>query len=130
MEKLYAIVCPSHIKKLISFSLFFALGSFTTMAQIRPFGFVYSENLKGGTALFGNTLMNAVNPNPVVDLTAMNGNSGDGNSIYDNGTSDMQYADIDGNSGDGAGTRNSSSADLILPGGTNIIKLARLYWGV
>jgi uncharacterized repeat protein (TIGR01451 family) len=129
MEKLYAIVCPSHIKKLISFSLFFALVSFTTMAQIRPFGFVYSENLKGGTALFGNTLMNAVNPNPVVDLTAMNGNSVDGNSIYDNGTSDMQYADIDGNSGDGAGTRNSSSADLILPGGTNTIKLARLYWG-
>ncbi|MDB5277912.1 MAG: hypothetical protein JWR61_2867 [Ferruginibacter sp.] len=129
MEKLYSIVCPLYTKKLIAFSLFFVLVSLTTLAQIRPFGFVYSENLKGGTALFGNTLMNAVNPNPTVDLTAMNGNSLDGNSIYDNGTSDMQYADIDGNSGDGAGTRNSSSADLILPGGTNTVKLARLYWG-
>ena len=108
--------------------LFFLL-SFSTKAQNRNLGFVYSENLKGGTALFGNTLMNAVNPNPVVDLIAMNGNSADGNSIYDNGTSDMQYIDIDGNAGDGAGTRNSSSADLILPAGTNTIKMARLYWG-
>jgi uncharacterized repeat protein (TIGR01451 family) len=129
MEKLYSIVCFKHVKKSISISLFFTMLFITANAQVRPFGFVYSENLKGGTALFGNTLMNAVNPNPVVDLTAMNGNSADGNSIYDNGTSDMQYADIDGNSGDGAGTRNSSSSDLILPAGTNTIKLARLYWG-
>jgi uncharacterized repeat protein (TIGR01451 family) len=41
----------------------------------------------------------------------------------------MQYVDVDGSTGNGNVTRNSSSADLILPGGTNIIKLARLYWG-
>ena len=41
----------------------------------------------------------------------------------------MQYVDIDGSTGDGAGTRNSSSADLILPAGANTVKMARLYWG-
>ena len=129
MGKFSSIACPSLAKTSAIFLFISFLVSFNTIAQNRTFGFVYSENMKGGTALFGNTLMNAVNPNPVVDLTAMNGNSADGNSIYDNGTSDMQYADIDGNSGAGAGTRNSSSADLNLPAGTNTIKLARLYWG-
>ena len=129
MGKFSSIACQSLAKTSAIFLFISFLVSFNTIAQNRTFGFVYSENMKGGTALFGNTLMNAVNPNPVVDLTAMNGNSADGNSIYDNGTSNMQYADIDGNSGAGAGTRNSSSADLNLPAGTNIIKLARLYWG-
>ncbi len=129
MEKFSSNVCYVPTKKIATLLVLFFLLSFSTKAQNRNFGFVFSENLKGGTALFGNTLMNAVNPNPVVDLMAMNGNSADGNSIYDNGTSDMQYIDIDGNAGDGAGTRNSSSADLILPSGTNTIKMARLYWG-
>ena len=129
MEKFSSNVCYIPSKTIATLLVLCFLLSFSTKAQNRNFGFVFSENLKGGTALFGNTLMNAVNPNPVVDLIAMNGNSADGNSIYDNGTSDMQYIDIDGNAGDGAGTRNSSSADLILPGGTNTIKMARLYWG-
>ncbi len=59
----------------------------------------------------------------------MNDNSSDGNSKYGNDNEDMEYVDIDGNSGNGSVTMNSSSADLILPAGTNVIKLARLYWG-
>ena len=106
--------------------------SFGTKAQLRNISFVFSENLKGATSLFGNTLLNRVNGDGTPNLTAMNGNSVNGYSIYDNGdfgTANMQYIDIDGNTGDGAGTRNSSSSDLILPSGTNTIKLARLYWG-
>ena len=101
-------------------------------AQFRKLGFVYSENIKGGSVLFGNTLMYYANADSTVNVTAMNGNSINGNSIYDNGNygaTNMQYVDIDGNTGDGAGTRNSSSADLILPAGSNSIKFARLYWG-
>ena len=59
----------------------------------------------------------------------MNGNSANGNSTYGNDNENMQYADIDGTTGNGSVTRNSSSSDLILPAGTNTIKLARLYWG-
>ncbi|MEN9569226.1 MAG: hypothetical protein RL172_457 [Bacteroidota bacterium] len=101
-------------------------------AQLRKLGFLFSENMKGGVTTFGNTLMYWSNPDGSVNLTAMNGNSLNGNSAYDNGgygTVNMQYIDIDGNTGDGAATRNSSSADLELPLGTNTIKLARLYWG-
>src|SRR5574343_181805 len=67
--------------------------------------------------------------NGVADTTKMNNNRADGNSSYGNDNSHIQYVDIDGTTGIGAGTRNSSSADLILPAGTNTIKLARLYWG-
>lgn len=101
-------------------------------AQYRNHELTFSENLKGDIAIFGNTLMNLVNADGTVNTIAMNGNSVNGNSIYDNGqfgVANMQYVDIDGNTGYGAGTRNSSSADLILPVGVNTIKLARLYWG-
>lgn len=100
--------------------------------QYHNFQLTFSENVKGDIAIFGNTLMNLVNPDRTPNITAMNGNSVDGNSIYDNGSfgvSNMQYVDIDGNTGYGISTRNSSSADLILPAGANTIKLARLYWG-
>jgi uncharacterized repeat protein (TIGR01451 family) len=112
--------------------VFICLFTSISLAQFRKLGFVYSENIKGGTALFGNTLMYSANPDSTVNIVAMNGNSTDGNSIYDNGNygaTNMQYVDIDGNAGEGAGTRNSSSADLVLPAGTNTIKFARLYWG-
>jgi gliding motility-associated-like protein/uncharacterized repeat protein (TIGR01451 family) len=112
--------------------LFFILFYFNTNAQHRDYGIAFSDNLKGGVNIFGNTLVNLVKSDGTVDFVAMNGNSADGNSSYDNGafgTANMQYVDIDGNSGDGADTRNSSSADLILPSGTNTIKFARLYWG-
>ncbi|MFT3680391.1 MAG: hypothetical protein QM791_08975 [Ferruginibacter sp.] len=101
-------------------------------AQLRKLGFLYSENMRGGTATFGNTLMYWANPDGSVNDTAMNGNQLDGNSKYDNGNygnTSMQFIDIDGNVGEGTSTRNSSSADLILPSGINTIKLARVYWG-
>jgi uncharacterized repeat protein (TIGR01451 family) len=95
----------------------------------RPFGIAYSRNLRGGFVNFGNTNMHAVT-NGVVDLVRMNesGNPangfGLGYSQYGNDFSDMKLADID----DNASTLNSSSADLILPSGTNTIQYARLYW--
>ena len=99
-----------------------------TDAQTRSYSLVYSDNLKGGSTVFGNTLMNIITKKKV-DVTKMNDNSADGNSIYGNDNEDMEYVDIDGSTGEGSATRNSSSADLILPAGTNTIKLARLYWG-
>lgn len=118
---------------LLTLSLFVSI---TAMAQPRNYGILYTENMRGGTAIFGNTLMNLVNADgTTVNTTAMNDNSVNGNSIYSNGNTslqgnaNMQFVDIDGNTGDGAGTKNSSSSDLILPAGTNKIKIARLYWG-
>ena len=130
MFKIYSVISFNRIKSFLFFFLF--LLSTSSQAQFRKLGIVYSENMKGGTTMFGNTLMFYSNPDGSVNTVAMNGNSVNGNSLYDNGNfgkTSMQYVDIDGNTGEGAGTRNSSSADLILPGGTNTIKLARLYWG-
>ncbi len=96
--------------------------------QVRNYNLIYSDNIQGNTVMFGNTLMHIIN-NGTVNLTKMNGNSYNGNSTYGNDNENMQYVDIDGSTGNGSVTRNSSSADLILPPGTNLIKLARLYWG-
>lgn len=133
MEKFSSPVIPLKIKIFTGLTVLLLVATFSSKAQSRNFGFVFSENMNGSTALFGNTLLNSVNPDSSVNTIAMNGNSVNGNSFYDNGGLDssvnMQYVDIDGNSGDGAGTRNSSSSDLVLPAGTNTIRLARLYWG-
>jgi len=130
MEQLSPTVTTVKVKLALAFITATFFLCFSSVAQNRNFGIVYSENLKGGSALFGNTLLNAVNADGTPNLVAMNGNSANGNSNYDNGGGTrMQNVDIDGNTGAGAGTRNSSSADLILPAGTNVIKLARLYWG-
>lgn len=135
MENFSFPVISSKTKILTALLAFFLSLSFSSKAQNRNFGFVFSENMHGSTALFGNTLMNAVNADGVTpNLTYMNGNSVNGYSLYDNGgmgttPTNMQYVDIDGSIGDGAGTRNSSSSDLVLPAGTNTIRLARLYWG-
>ncbi len=102
--------------------------SYTSQAQTRAYSLVYSDNIKGGSTTLGNTLMNIIS-NKKVDTTKMNDNSKDGNSSYGNDNEDMEYVDIDGNTGYGSATMNSSSADLILPSGTNTIMLARLYWG-
>src|SRR6478735_4816770 len=87
----------------------------SAQTSIRSYSLVYSENLKGATTLFGNTMMHIVD-NGTVNLTKMNqtGING-GASIYGNDNSNMTFIDIDGNTGVGAGTRNSSSADLVLP---------------
>ncbi len=100
----------------------------TLHAQVRNYNLVYSDNIQGGTAMFGNTLMAIVDTGSV-NLTKMNGNSVNGYSIYGNDYENMQYVDIDGATRNGSVTRNSSSSDLVLPAGTNTIKLARLYWG-
>jgi uncharacterized repeat protein (TIGR01451 family) len=102
-------------------------------AQVRSYGLIHSENIRGGATIFGNTLMNLVNSDGTANVIAMNDNAIDGNSSYSNGSSNgsaiMQYVDVDGTTGDGAGTKNSSSSDLVLPAGNNTIKTARLYWG-
>ncbi|HMO60455.1 MAG TPA: T9SS type A sorting domain-containing protein [Ferruginibacter sp.] len=101
---------------------------FPAKAQFRTYTKVYSDNIKGGVTLFGNTLTHIV-ANNSADTARMNNNRANGNSTYGNDGSNIQFVDIDGNTGAGAGTRNSSSADLALPVGTNNIKMARLYWG-
>lgn len=98
-------------------------------AQFRSYAKVYSDNIKGGATIFGNTLTHIVRSNGSADTAKMNNNRADGNSSYGNDNSNIAYVDVDGNTGNGAGTRNSSTADLALPAGTNTIKLARLYWG-
>lgn len=98
-------------------------------AQFRTYSKVYSDNIKGGSTIFGNTLTHIVNSNGVADTAKMNNNRANGNSTYGNDNSNIRFVDVDGNTGAGAGTRNSSTADLALPAGTNTIKLARLYWG-
>jgi uncharacterized repeat protein (TIGR01451 family) len=104
--------------------------SMTAHAQnpIRPFSQVFSENLKGGVTMFGNTILKSESStNNVMNQTSNpnNGAGGQGYSSFGNDGRDMEEIDIDNSSS----TRNSSSADLILPAGTNRVKFARLYWG-
>jgi len=101
-------------------------------ATIRAYQQIYSDNLKGGTTVIGNTGMHILNTDGTVNLTQMNeignaanGLGGFGFTQYGNDNSNMQFIDIDGL----AETYSSSSADLALPAGTNTIKFARLYWG-
>ncbi|MEO7119809.1 MAG: T9SS type A sorting domain-containing protein [Ginsengibacter sp.] len=113
------------IRMLFCFLLFIPAGIFS---QSRNYSLVYSENIKGGTTIFGNTLLQIINMD-TVNTIKMNDNSQNGNSIYGNDNDNMLNVDVDGNSGYGSLTTNSSTSDLILPSGTNTIKLARLYWG-
>ena len=112
------------------FSLLFILAflfSFQAEAQ-RGYSLIYSENLKGGTTMFGNTLLHITDNSGNVDLAKMNSIKANGHSDFGNDGQNMTHIDIDGNTGNGVGTRNSSSADLIMPAGSKI-KFARLYWG-
>ena len=113
---------------LLFFALFFSLQA----EGQRGYGLIYSENLTGGTTLFGNTLLH-IETKPwfgsaYIDTLKLNDNKANGNSTYGNDNVNMIHIDIDGNTGNGAGTRNSSSADLTIPSGSNV-KFARLYWG-
>ena len=100
---------------------------------IRNFSQMYSENLRGGTTMFGNTILHIVNAEDnTVNTTFMNetndvnnGFGGIGFAEHGNDNSNMQFTDVD----NFQTTVNSSSADLILPTGANSIKFARLYWG-
>jgi uncharacterized repeat protein (TIGR01451 family) len=105
-----------------------AVNCINVNAQFRTYSKVYSDNIKGGSTIFGNTLTHIVS-NGVADTAKMNGNRANGNSSYGNDNSNIQFVDVDGSTGNGSGTRNSSTSDLALPAGTNTIKLARLYWG-
>lgn len=102
--------------------------SFSSKAQFRNYTKVYSDNIRGGSIIFGNTLTHVVT-NGNADTSKMNNNRTNGTGTSGNDGANIQYVDIDGNTGAGAATRNSSSSDLLLPAGTNTIKLARLYWG-
>jgi uncharacterized repeat protein (TIGR01451 family) len=112
--------------------LMLTFASVSAQTTIRAFNLAYSENIKGGTTMFGNTILHILNNNGSVNTTYMNqtsnannGVGGLGNSQYGNDGNNMQYTDIDNVSS----TVNSSSADLILPSGNNVIRFARLYWG-
>lgn len=102
-------------------------------AQTRPYNLIYSANVKGGTAVIGNTAMHITSANNTTVLTdrmneianPANGQGGIGYTQYGNDQSNMRFIDIDGDNS----TFSSSSADLNLPAGTNTIKFARLYWG-
>jgi len=64
-------------------------------AQTRPFTQVYSENIKGGSVLFGNTSMHIIDNN-VVNTTKMNGlANAQGLTTYGNDGENMQFADVD-----------------------------------
>jgi uncharacterized repeat protein (TIGR01451 family) len=92
---------------------------------INAYAQVYSANLKGGTTVLGNTSM-AITTGGVIQANLMN-ETPDANGLVTSGNDNknMQFVDIDGV----ALTKNSTSADLVLPAGTNTIKFARLYWG-
>ena len=120
--------CKNQVGWSLIFILAFLVISQIPIAQVRVYSLVYSDNIKGGTAMFGNTLLHIVDGGEI-NFRKMNDNSANGNSIYGNDNENMLNIDIDGDAGNGSVTRNSSSSDLILPAGTNTIKLARLYWG-
>jgi uncharacterized repeat protein (TIGR01451 family) len=110
--------------------LFLIIFSNNADAQLRNYGLVYSDNAKGDVVTFGNTLMTlGLWGTQTVDASAVNDNSLTGNTTFTNNYQNMLAVDVDGNTAEGAVTRNSSTADLSLPAGTNTIRMARLYWG-
>ena len=118
---------PFFKNALAAFSIFFFFTN-SVQSQFRNYNIVYTDNARGDIVLFGNTLM-AIVDSSVINTLKMNDNAANGTSSFGNDFSNMQYVDVDGNGFTGSGTRNSSTADLALPAGTNTIKLARLYWG-
>jgi uncharacterized repeat protein (TIGR01451 family) len=122
-------------QKAIAATAVLAVSGLSVMAQnsIRSYSLIYSENLKGGCAMIGNTSMHILRNNGSVNTTQMNeisnannGQGGVGYTQYGNDQSNMQFARIDNAT---TGIYNATSADLILPAGNNTIKYARLYWG-
>ncbi|KAA9039363.1 DUF11 domain-containing protein [Ginsengibacter hankyongi] len=125
----FSISLQKYKSRLLLIAVYLIMTSAIVHAQARNYTLVYSDNIKGGTAIFGNTLLQVIN-NDTINTIKMNDNNVDGNSIYGNDNENMKDVDIDGSTGGyGSVTVNSSSADLILPAGNNKIKLARLYWG-
>ncbi|HWH62230.1 MAG TPA: hypothetical protein VNS50_03115, partial [Ginsengibacter sp.] len=52
-------------------------------AQARNYNLVYSDNIKGSTAIFGNTLLQVINKD-TINTIKMNDNNINGNSVYGN----------------------------------------------
>ncbi len=128
MQNFTIRICYKRIQALaLPLALLFLFSAHATaQLQSRPYTIAYSGNLQGTTTMFGNTLEAIYQSNnTTVNTTAMNSTNPSGGSTVGNNGSNMGYIDIDGDTS----TRNSSSADLSLPLGTNNIKFARLYWG-
>ena len=76
---------------------------FSAAAQtnVRPYTQVYSENLKGGSVMFGNTMMHIIDNNAVNTTkmnesgNAANGQGGLGFTQYGNDNQNMQFTDVD-----------------------------------
>jgi len=70
--------------RLLLMAAYFITTSAMVQAQARNYNLVYSDNIKGGTAIFGNTLLQVINKD-TINTQKMNDNNADGNSIYGNG---------------------------------------------
>lgn len=79
---------------------FISLSGFS-QNSVRTYSQVYSENLKGGTVLFGNTMMHIIDNNAVNSTkmnesgNASNGQGGLGFTQYGNDNENMQFTDVD-----------------------------------
>jgi len=115
------------MKQTSLFILLFTLGlilAISSSAQVvRPYGIVYSDNVKGDFQIIGNTVM------------AVYSIDGSGDTVYNavmnstsanNNDQTMQWLNLD--PGHGLNTYNSSAATLSVPPGSTIT-FARLYWG-
>lgn len=91
-------------------------------AVITPFANVFSANVTGNIAFAANTLMTSPDSG---GQTAIDARSGIGtDQDLNDDTWNMQDVDIDAD----ATTFNSSSAQLVVPAGADVL-FARLYWG-
>ncbi len=69
--------------------------SAAAQTSVRPYTQVYSENLKGGSVMFGNSSMHIIDNN-VVNTAKMNGlANASGITPYGNDNQNMQFADVD-----------------------------------
>ena len=130
MKLFTSSICQRQIQNCAATAIAFLIFSGSASAQFRNYTSAYSADIQGSTTIFGNTLEAiCLSNNVTIDTAEMNDTRNhNGNSSYLNDNSNMQFVDIDGSTGYGAVTKNSSSADLSLPSGTNTIKFARLYW--
>ena len=87
-------ICSKQIKNAFLLLTVAVSFSVTSNAQFRTYSKVFSDNIKGGTTMLGNTLTHIVNAG-VADTAKMNNNRGNGNSSFGNDNSNIQYVDID-----------------------------------
>lgn len=127
----------SFFPPLVIISIAVLIGTALKAQVIRPYTNIYSDNIRGGHTIIGNTISaiysSGSGSTGTINTAQMNdfSTSGTGNytngrtSAYGNDNSNIQLVDVDGI----GSTTNSSSATLSLPAGSNTIKFARLYWG-